>query len=65
MQGNRSEGAIVQDKSEATFNAEESHQTSGEASSKSENKTNASSYVSFTNSTMELKTKLHGYIIDS
>jgi hypothetical protein len=55
----------VQDKGEATFNAEESRQTTSEASSKSENKTNASSHVSFTNSTMELKTKLHGYIIDS
>ena len=55
----------MQDKGEATFNAEESRQTSSEASSKSENKTNASSHVSFTSSTMELKTKLHGYIIDS
>jgi hypothetical protein len=55
----------VQDKGEATFNAEKSRQTSSGASSKSENKTDASSRVSFTSSTMELKTKLHGYIIDS
>ena len=54
----------MQDKGEVVFDVAESRTSSG-ASSKSENKTDASSRVSFTSSTMELKTKLHGYIIDS